>query len=107
MTDTPKPRFTIKYLNGNTAPCEVQFTDTYQFQWDRIYRFDFGDGKLFQWDTADQIVAVHTYKTPGTYQVSAIATDRKTASPPVMVTIQGAKKKWWDLFFEWIRGLFK
>jgi PKD repeat protein len=104
------PIFAVRYTAGNTAPCDVEFTDLYQSFIDRIWEFDFGDGHLFRWDYTAQTVCYHTYTTPGIYFVKAIAIDEKTMSNPVTITILApeppVKKSWWERFIAWLKGLF-
>lgn len=84
------PFFTITYTGSNIAPCTVEFTDMYRTPEERIWRFDFGNGHIFEWDNSDQTIVREVYQNPGTYKVMAIAIDRKTESDPISVVIAGS-----------------
>lgn len=83
-----KPSFTITYPGNNIAPCVVEFTSTPQMPEEEIYLFDFKDGRLYYCTTGERVVR-HEYQKAGKYGVTAIASDQKTMSDPVEVTIVG------------------
>ncbi len=106
-----KPTFSVNFVGTGIAPCVVEFTDTYQAPSEKIWRFDFGDGRMYELDQGESIVR-HEYLKAGTFQVKAIAVDMKTMSDPVTVQIHENvgpvdKESFWTRFWKWLLGLFE
>lgn len=106
-----KPAFTVTILGSGAAPCKVGFTDQYQKPEERIWRFDFGDGHLYEWDTPTQTYVEHEYTHAGKFSAKAIAADRVTQSDIVTVVIRDGStpepvESWWTRLWSWFKGLF-
>ena len=105
-----KPVFTVKYLDKGIAPAEVEFT-CYE---GNVKLWNYGDGKFGYYDTPDQKVITHIYKTAGTYLVYARSTMDELSDPKTVIikSSEGPEpepipkpESLWERFINWLKRL--
>ena len=98
-------------MQGDVAPCWVEFTDTYQAPDERIEKIYTGEGGFLGWDAPGQTIIRHLYKKAGVYTVTAISINNVASLPKnVIVGLLTPEPdpfpSLWQRFISWLKRLF-